>query len=198
MAGTATIRKHKRAGGSPEFRLDNERLAFRFTATLSDRGGTPTERLPDPGRLDDWLSANDLRLGNEHAAPEHLELARNLREAIHRLGTAIVHHGPPPPADLVLINTLAQENSAFPELTKTGMRWRSPVGDPVRAVLGLIAQDAVVVLGGADRSRVKTCENPDCSGLYVDTSQARNRRWCSMNICGNRAKKAKFRHGKRS
>ncbi|WP_329599495.1 CGNR zinc finger domain-containing protein [Streptomyces pseudovenezuelae] len=36
--------------------------------------------------------------------------------------------------------------------------------------------------------RVKECENPSCSLLFLDDSQARRRRWCSMGRCGNRAK----------
>ncbi|MEU4571981.1 CGNR zinc finger domain-containing protein [Nonomuraea sp. NPDC023979] len=179
----------------PAFRLDNERLAFRFTATLSDRGGVPVERLPDPGRLDDWLAANDLRLSSHRATPSDLALARRLREAIHRAGTDVARGATIQRADLTLLNTLAREARAYPALTRTGMRWLSDADNHVEASLGLVAADAVVILGGEERGRVKTCENPDCGGLYVDTSQGRSRRWCSMNYCGNQMKKARFRHG---
>ncbi|WP_330324081.1 CGNR zinc finger domain-containing protein [Streptomyces pseudovenezuelae] len=36
--------------------------------------------------------------------------------------------------------------------------------------------------------RVKECENPSCSLLFLDDSQARRRRWCSMDRRGNLAK----------
>lgn len=180
----------------PAFRLDNEQLAFRFTATLSDRSGQSVERLPDRGRLDDWFAMNNLRLGGDNATDSDLTLARRLREAIHRAGADIAAGSPTKHSDMTLINTLAQETQTFPVLNVDGMHWEAEGGDQVRASLGLIARDAIMALGGERRSRVKTCENPDCGGLYVDTSQARNRRWCSMNICGNRAKKAKFRHGR--
>ncbi|MGW4246949.1 ABATE domain-containing protein, partial [Nocardia sp. NPDC004722] len=43
------------------FRLDNEVLAFRFTATISDRAAaTPRERLAEPDRLELWLRAAGL------------------------------------------------------------------------------------------------------------------------------------------
>ncbi|SCL25146.1 Conserved protein containing a Zn-ribbon-like motif, possibly RNA-binding [Micromonospora inyonensis] len=179
---------------APPFRLDNEQLAFRFTATLSDRSGTPVDRLPTPRRLDDWLAANDLSLGSAHATEADLNLARRLREAIHRTGTATTTDTTPDRADLDLINTLARDSRTFPELDKTRLRWRTRSRHPVRAALGLIAQDAIIALGGHQRGQVKACEHADCGGLYLDTSRGQNRRWCSMNTCGNRAKKAKFRH----
>ncbi|MGW2594010.1 CGNR zinc finger domain-containing protein [Streptomyces sp. NPDC001515] len=181
------------ATSRPTFRLDNEQLAFRFTATLSDRYGTPVERLPDPERLDDWLAANDVAVGSEHATPADLDLARRLREAIHRIGTAIAHDEPTAETDRTVLNQLLWDEQLCPQLTETGMCWQPVTGHHVRGALGRIAHDAVMVLGGPQRAQVKTCQNSDCQGLYVDTSQGRNRRWCSMNICGNRAKKARFR-----
>ncbi|MET9799075.1 CGNR zinc finger domain-containing protein [Nocardiopsis alba] len=181
------------AANHPPFRLDNERLAFRFTATLSDRHGTPVERLPDPGRLDDWLAANDIVVGSEHATAADLDLAHRLREAIHRIGTATAREEAASEADRELLNRLLREELPLPELTETGLRWRPIAGHHVRGALGRVAHDAVTLLGGPHRDRVKACGNPECRGLYLDTSQGRNRRWCSMNICGNRAKKARFR-----
>lgn len=180
---------------APPFRLDNERLAFRFTATLSDRSGRSVERLPTARRLDDWLTANKLRLDGEAVTDDDLNLARGLREAVHRAGTAITAGIPAEPDDVALINDLASR-APSPALGESGLCWIAEKGNLASAGLGLIARDAVLTLGGDDRNRIKACENPDCGGLYVDTSQGRNRRWCSMNICGNRAKKAKFRHGR--
>lgn len=62
------------------------------------------------------------------------------------------------------------------------------------AALGQIAHDAIAVLGGSLGGQVTTCQYPLCAGLYVDTSRGQNRRWCSMDFCGNRAKKARFRN----
>ncbi|MFF3390052.1 CGNR zinc finger domain-containing protein [Streptomyces sp. NPDC002669] len=177
----------------PMFRLDNEQLAFRFTATLSDRYGAPVERLPDPGRLDDWLAANEIVVGSEHSTPADLYLAQRLREAIHRIGTAVAHDEATTETDRAVLNRLLRDEQLCPELTRTGLRWQPVTGHHVRGALSRIAHDAVTLLGGPRRGQVKTCQNPDCRGLYVDTSQGQNRRWCSMNICGNRAKKARFR-----
>lgn len=45
-----------------------------------------------------------------------------------------------------------------------------------------------------DFSDVKACEGPACTLLFADHTRARARRWCSMAICGNRAKQAAHRH----
>lgn len=182
------------ASAVPAFRLDNERLCFRFTATLSDRHGAPVERLPDAGRLDAWLHVNNLHLDGGGATDQDLIAAHRLREAVHRAGTAIVEGSEMPVHDLATINAAARDHVTRPELTADGLRWVTAEGHAVPASLGLIARDAIIVLGGPDRDRVKACQAPTCRGLYVDTSQARNRRWCSMAMCGNRAKKARFRH----
>ncbi|WP_327350701.1 CGNR zinc finger domain-containing protein [Streptomyces sp. NBC_01304] len=56
----------------------------------------------------------------------------------------------------------------------------------------MLAADAVHVVGGYDRGRIKACEGSDCAGLFFDTSRGANRRWCSVNTCGNKAKKARL------
>jgi predicted RNA-binding Zn ribbon-like protein len=41
---------------------------------------------------------------------------------------------------------------------------------------------------------VKGCEGPGCELLFADHTRQRGRRWCSMDLCGNRAKQAAHRH----
>ncbi|MEU0568171.1 ABATE domain-containing protein [Nonomuraea sp. NPDC005983] len=179
-----------RSGSGESFRLDNENLGFRFTATLSDRYGAPYERLTGPARLTEWLRLNELDWSETEATPRDLDLARRLREAVHRAGTAVVHREQIADADLELINRIARAGQARRQLRHLGAHWTTTGPHPIRDALGVIASEAIETLGGADRDRVKTCDNPGCRGLYVDTSRGRNRRWCSMNTCGNKAKKA--------
>jgi predicted RNA-binding Zn ribbon-like protein len=40
---------------------------------------------------------------------------------------------------------------------------------------------------------IKACEGPACTLLFADHTRARRRRWCSMAVCGNRAKQAAHR-----
>ncbi len=190
--GEAGTRLGREREAARVFRLDNEHLAFRYTATLSDRAGSaPFERLTTPARLRLWLAANRLDPGRD-ATEEELAAAIALREAIYRLGAATATGDPRSPRDIAVLNSAASKRPAL-ELAEEGMRWRLAGADAVHAALAVVAHDAITLLGGEDAGRVKTCDGPDCAGLYLDTSRGGNRRWCSMNTCGNKNKKTRMR-----
>lgn len=173
------------------FRMDNEILAFRFTATVSDRAGAePRERLAGPARLRMWLQAVGLAVTD--VSPVDVDDAVELREAIYRIGSAISAGEPPHQKDLRTLNRAAAAGHAKPVLEHGRAAWRLTDTTPVGDALGVLAEDAIRTLGGPDRSRVKNCEGPGCAGLYLDTSRGANRRWCSMNTCGNKVKKARL------
>jgi predicted RNA-binding Zn ribbon-like protein len=49
------------------------------------------------------------------------------------------------------------------------------------------------MLAEENLSDVKTCEGATCTLMFADRTRARSRRWCSMEICGNRAKQIAHR-----
>lgn len=53
-----------------------------------------------------------------------------------------------------------------------------------------IAELASDLLCHSSLSLIKKCENPNCILYFYDISKNHTRRWCSMNVCGNRAKVA--------
>jgi predicted RNA-binding Zn ribbon-like protein len=55
-------------------------------------------------------------------------------------------------------------------------------------LLWRIARSAAELLTDDQLARVKLCAMPDCGWLFLDDSRAGNRRWCSMETCGNRHK----------
>jgi predicted RNA-binding Zn ribbon-like protein len=68
-------------------------------------------------------------------------------------------------------------------------RWESP------DTLLLPIADALARLASEeDFTFVKACEGPACTLLFADHTRGRARRWCSMALCGNRAKQAAHRH----
>lgn len=73
------------------------------------------------------------------------------------------------------------------------LRGRSRTTEPARAALAIVALDAVATLGGHRDGVIKRCEQRTCGGLFVNTSRARRRRWCSMATCGNKMKKANLK-----
>ena len=67
-------------------------------------------------------------------------------------------------------------------------RWRSP-----ESLLLPIGEALAQVVCTEDFIDVKQCEGHVCSLMFVDRTRGRARRWCSMAICGNRAKQAAHR-----
>jgi predicted RNA-binding Zn ribbon-like protein len=67
-------------------------------------------------------------------------------------------------------------------------RWRSP-----DALLLPIARIMADLICRDDFTHVKSCEGPTCTLLFVDRTRGHARRWCSMAVCGNRAKQAAHR-----
>jgi predicted RNA-binding Zn ribbon-like protein len=71
---------------------------------------------------------------------------------------------------------------------RTMRRWRSP-----EALLLPIGEALAKFVCEEDFSNVKACEGPACTLMFADHTRGRTRRWCSMAICGNRAKQAAHR-----
>lgn len=71
-------------------------------------------------------------------------------------------------------------------------RWQRP-----EQLLSIIAQCMADLLVSPNLSRVKLCQGPTCTLWYVDVSKNQRRRWCTMSVCGNRAKAAAHRARKK-
>ena len=65
---------------------------------------------------------------------------------------------------------------------------------------GLAAFEAELLLAVADAQdsgswqRIKACPAGDCQWAFYDESRNRSLTWCSMDVCGNRAKTRSYRH----
>lgn len=110
-------------------------------------------------------------------------LARTLRETYRSQG---------PSADLVmLLNATMEAGERGPRVTlEDGSpvlhdRFRAETADDLVAIL---AYEMAQFICETDPARLRTCDGPGCDFRFVDTSRNNRRRWCSMAICGNRAK----------
>ncbi|MEK0097509.1 CGNR zinc finger domain-containing protein [Streptomyces sp. A475] len=176
--------------GFPDFRLGKV-LATSFTGTLSERHGEAVERIPTPHRLIDWLAVNGLAVDSCTAA--QLDLARELREAIHAAATAAAIQDALPGSAVQVINDCSAQGRAAAVLTPEGQRrWQLGSASCVEDALSVIAADAISIIAGERDGRLALCASPTCQAAFFDTSQSRTRRWCDMNTCGNRQKKARF------
>ncbi|MEU5260280.1 CGNR zinc finger domain-containing protein [Amycolatopsis sp. NPDC021455] len=182
-------------GGFPGFRLGSV-LATSFTATLTERQGDAVERIPTPQRLVDWLAVTGLAV--DSCTPAQLVLARELREAIHAAATAAATQDALPASAVRVINDHSIQGRASAVLTPEGKRqWRLSSASRVEDALGVIAADAISIIAGERDGKLALCASPTCRAAFFDTSQSRTRKWCDMNTCGNRQKKARFNAGHR-
>lgn len=177
--------------GQDGFVFRSGRLCLDFTATLAGRKkAAPRDRLAAPGDLGRWLAAAGLAARAPRATEEDLAAARALREALYRLARAALDGRAYPARDLALLNHWAAQPPPVPQLGERGLRWQ---GAGVPALLAAVAREGVELLGGPAAARLRACEGEGCALLFVDTSRAGRRRWCSMTACGNREKVGAFR-----
>ena len=60
-------------------------------------------------------------------------------------------------------------------------------------LLPRIAAACAALICDDDFQYVRNCEGPTCTLYFKDVSKNHRRRWCSMEVCGNRAKAAAHR-----
>ncbi|WP_030613114.1 CGNR zinc finger domain-containing protein [Streptomyces sclerotialus] len=181
--------------GFPDFRLGKV-LATSFTGTLSERHGVPVERIPTPRRLIDWLTVSGLAV--DSCTTAQLDLARELRESIHAAATAAAVQDALPASAVHVINDCSAQGRAAAILTAEGKRrWRLSSASCVEDALSVIAADAISIIAGERDGKLALCASPTCRAAFFDASRSRTRRWCDMNTCGNRQKKARFHANQR-
>lgn len=175
----------------PGFRLGNV-LATSFTGTLSERYGIAVERIPTPRRLLDWFDVNGLAV--DFCTTAQLDLARELRESIHAAATAAAIQDALPATAVQVINDCSAQGWAAASLTPGGERqWRLSPSACVEDALSVVAADAISLIAGERDGKLALCASPTCRAVFLDTSQSRTRKWCDMNTCGNRQKKARLK-----
>jgi predicted RNA-binding Zn ribbon-like protein len=170
------------------FRSGAGRLCLDFVRTLRYRGTSDaTEELPDGASLQAWAE----EFGSFGEAPASNAVARDarvLREAIYELLTEASVR----PAVRQRLNRFAASPVPAPSLAPSGeLRWHA--ADPVLSVLALVARDALDLVTSPSLRRVRRCAGEHCGALFLDTSRPGTRRWCSMDVCGNQAKKSTYR-----
>lgn len=165
------------------------RLSLDLVATVGERWRRRFERLRTPGDLDRWFHAVG-RVTTAASTHADLRAARELRGAIELVALASAAGRRLPPGAVATLNEFAATPDAAPQL----VGGKATVAPPnATAVLSSVARDAVDLFGGPFAGRVRECDAEDCALLFVDTSRAATRRWCSMRGCGNRSKVARHR-----
>jgi predicted RNA-binding Zn ribbon-like protein len=178
-----------------------EPLAIELANTLFTDGGKPLDALTTPAALGRWLNTNAERI--DPPPPRRLSAgdpvrARELRAIIRALLGSAVDGDPPPAATVRRLNRLAALAPFTPRLDwpagEPPKARLSPSGaDRLDALLALLAQSAIDVLGGSGAGQLRRCQAPGCINYYLKDHP--RRAWCSPK-CGNRVRVA--RHYRRT
>ena len=177
------------------FKFRGGHVALDLAATLAARlKPAPRELLKQPRDLARWLVAAEMSHSMPEVTDADLDIARTLRESIYSVALARIQGRPLPESGRRQLNRAAAEASAVPQLAKDG---RIHLTGRTQTLLASIAREAIILLGSDSSLGLRQCEGETCALLFVDTSRAGDRRWCSMSGCGNKAKVADFRRRQR-
>ncbi|AND15709.1 hypothetical protein C5C18_10360 [Rathayibacter tritici] len=168
--------------------FDSGSLALDFATTGAREAAG---HLDSDSALAAWLAERFEAVGPE-SADARLDDALMLRDAIARLAVAAEAGRRLDPRDVDVVNLFAATPD-IPPVLSGGSRQAGRLRAAGRQALASIARGAVVLLGPAETTRLRRCAAPECRMLYLDTSRAGSRRWCSMQRCGNRAKVRAYR-----
>jgi predicted RNA-binding Zn ribbon-like protein len=176
------------------FPFHHGRLALSFAGTVGDRGSARAERLPTAAHLGTWLREAALTTKRLEPSPASYRRALQLREAIAHVAVAAVFGKRAAAPDVAVINEVARRWGPRPALDPKTLSLTSGERDPVEAAIGRLALDAIALLSDPEeRARLRTCSLESCGAVFLTPAGHRERRWCSMARCGNRAKVTAFR-----
>ncbi|TXS40763.1 CGNR zinc finger domain-containing protein [Streptomyces sp. uw30] len=163
-----------------------------------------SERSPAPGGLEliqSLVNTLDLESGGDSLDTAEVRArfglaegdvagARELRESLRV--TLLAHAGHPPHREVTPLGALLGESPLVVAVDAAdGSATLAPADEgPLRSRVAAAIARALVE---GTWIRLKACEAADCHWAYYDRSPAGRGRWCSMQVCGARAKMRRYR-----
>lgn len=169
--------------------------------------GVRTDLLQSFGDLTQWFEQSNLASASEmrrlakvwaatSEARDTLQEARALRSVLRQAAERVAKTGRLP-GDLagVLGKVLQHPRLATEVMQSQGKLRTKPrwILEKPQDLIVPLAYYAANFFATADYPAIRKCEDPKCILWFYDTSKNHSRRWCSMELCGNRAKAASFR-----
>jgi predicted RNA-binding Zn ribbon-like protein len=154
--------------------------------------GSGSDELATPSALVSWLSEHAMVEGRVEASEQDLERSRVLREALRALLYANSGGELDPKAPAVL-DTTAERAGLRLRFDAGGGASLMPSASGVDGAHGRLLAIVAEAMRAGTWERLKACRSDDCRWAFFDVSKNHSRAWCSMAICGNRAKARAFR-----
>ena len=162
-------------------------LVREFVNTRNVEAGT--DQLADLAAWETWARAMHV-VGP--ASSSELKRAVQLREALRVALRANHDREPLPEVTVAALTDAARWPGVGVAFTPAGLRLSCDRGGIARLVAEVVNATADALADGT-WSRLKVCVTDTCRWAFYDHSRSRTGRWCSMGICGNRAKLARWR-----
>lgn len=168
-------------------------IAVDFINTEIVSHGQLVDLLEGSADLVRW--AQDANLNIDRALTQtDLTKVLEFRASLKELYTAKISNFPVSRKALAIVNQHLAEHSTRQVLQcKNNEYFLQPLPGAlsVPMLLAYLAYEGATLLASPQVQRLKRCMNPDCVLIFLDTSRSQKRRWCSMEVCGNRAKVSK-------
>ncbi|MGW5665128.1 CGNR zinc finger domain-containing protein [Streptomyces sp. NPDC003758] len=162
-----------------------------------------SERSPAPGGLElvqALVNTLDIESGTDSLdtvegrarfalTEDELPRARELRESLR--AALLAHAGHPPHREVTPLTRLLARAPLYVAVDqRDGSACLTPTDDSLHARVAVAVAEA---LTAGTWGRLKACEAVTCHWAYYDRSPAGRGRWCSMSVCGARAKMRRYR-----
>jgi predicted RNA-binding Zn ribbon-like protein len=154
------------------------------------------EDLPGADALGRWLAHYELMGAGEAVTDADHAQALRVREALRAL-LAANNGAPLEPSAVQTLNAAAKTAELLVRVGDDGSARLVPVRGGVDGALGRLL--AIVERAQCDGTwaRFKACPEDACGWAFYDWSKNRSSTWCSMEVCGNRAKARAYRERRR-
>lgn len=162
-----------------------------------------------PDSLAGWLAARGLVPAGTTLRDRDRTRAITVREGLRSLAAANNEAWELVPVDELVLAGDARAATSLAELNRAaggagvevrfeadGPRFAATGGGLDRALGVLLAITATSMLDGSWR-RLKACPGHECGWAFYDHSRNQTSRWCSMAVCGGRAKARAHYHRRR-
>jgi predicted RNA-binding Zn ribbon-like protein len=146
--------------------------------------------LCSPAALRTWLAQNGLISPAARLDDHDLERALALRDALRSWLQATTHlgSGPESAAALGRVDELARGATVEVRLEPSGPRFVTPDETSIDGAIGVVVATVATAMTDGTWWRMKLCPGRDCGWAFYDHSRNQTSRWCSMAVCGGRAK----------
>ena len=193
----------------------NESVSFYFIGNLLCLDLVNTEIISRGERVDlikglsgfiDWLRTADRlsaaeareaenRWGSTSEGKAAFAELISLRGQLRTMAERLTAGKPAGQGALDAINRVLASRASYPQVVRKGdgyvTKTQAATESP-RHLLVPAAESAAWLLEHGDMSLLRRCENPSCILYFYDTTKNKRRRWCSMGVCGSRAKASAY------